>query len=205
MNRKENQFQYIAWVYDFLAKLVFGNSYFKAQLFYLPYLQKNSHVLILGGGTGEILETFKTVKFKGHIDFIEPSNQMLKKAKKRNFSKSDFTITFLQEKAFASKLPKQDTIICNFFLDLFSAKELDLIITSISDQLEQDGKLLVTDFSPPNGKWNQFIFKVMFIFLKITSNISNSSIGDIEKSLSKEFELKEIKRYNKHNIFFSSF
>jgi hypothetical protein len=47
-----NNYDKIAGHYDTLSRLVFFKSQVNAQINQLPYIQWDSHVLIVGGGTG---------------------------------------------------------------------------------------------------------------------------------------------------------
>ncbi|MEZ4686196.1 MAG: hypothetical protein R3B47_09055 [Bacteroidia bacterium] len=57
-------FNRLAPVYDFLASLVFGNRIRQAQRWLLDFIPEGSSILILGGGTGWILEELAE---KAHI------------------------------------------------------------------------------------------------------------------------------------------
>jgi hypothetical protein len=45
-----------AWFYDRLSRLVYGKAIVNTQLYLLGYIQPNSNILIVGGGTGWILD-----------------------------------------------------------------------------------------------------------------------------------------------------
>ena len=53
---KENDFDGIAWCYDFMAKLIFGERLYQASIQWLETLNKLDTVVVLGGGSGKILK-----------------------------------------------------------------------------------------------------------------------------------------------------
>ena len=67
-----NNFNTIAPVYDFLAKMVFGRSLERAQAAFLSDLETKvkAKVLIVGGGTGKVLELLPE-GLDLQIDYVE--------------------------------------------------------------------------------------------------------------------------------------
>ena len=88
-----NDFNFIAPFYDVLARIVFGNAILKAQTTHLSEINENDQVLILGGGTGKLLEH---IPFCDRVDYVEKSEKMIRIAKRRlvnrsvNFVNHDF-------------------------------------------------------------------------------------------------------------------
>ena len=76
-----NDFDPIASWYDRLGKIVFFDRLHIAQKEYLNQLKQGNSLLILGGGTGRILEDIDRLGLNLNIDFVEPSSEMIKKAK----------------------------------------------------------------------------------------------------------------------------
>ena len=54
-------FNTVARPYDFISRLVFGDSLVEAQTSLLHYIPSNSQILIVGGGTGWILEEISKI------------------------------------------------------------------------------------------------------------------------------------------------
>ena len=87
-----NNYDNAAWFYDGLSRLVFGKAIVNAQVYLLPYIQPASKILIVGGGTGWILEKVTalhpaTLK----ITYIEVSAKMMAISAKRNTGANDVT------------------------------------------------------------------------------------------------------------------
>ncbi len=64
MKSTMNGFNRIAGVYDFLAKLVFGKHIRRSQEHFLKMVIQQNKVLVLGGGSGWILESINALAFK---------------------------------------------------------------------------------------------------------------------------------------------
>ena len=76
-----NQFNRIAFLYDFLVQLVFGNCVRRAQLEFLGSLPGGT-ILIIGGGTGWIAEPL--LRRPGiTIHYLEASDKMLERSRRR--------------------------------------------------------------------------------------------------------------------------
>ena len=75
----------VAPFYDLLSHLVFGNSISQALLFLVTAIPANSSVLIIGGGTGQILEEISKKYISGlQITYVEISKKMISLSKKRS-------------------------------------------------------------------------------------------------------------------------
>ena len=193
---KSNRFDLIAPWYDFIGKLVFGNSIIKSQSYFISEIKESHTVLILGGGTGKLLS--QTPKCE-RIHFVDLSQKMIDRAKKRG-SKS--SINFIQADFlthdFASRY---DVIICPFFLDCFNETHLQQAILKVKNLLKEDGKLIVTDFQQTNG--NKFLLKLMHYFFKIFASLESKRL----KSIHQEVELvgfSEVEsKYFYRNMIFS--
>lgn len=118
-----------------------------------------SKVLVLGGGTGRLLESFG----QADITYIELSMPMIERAKKRKTSASvDFIqIDFMDWQS----QDRFDTIICPFFLDLFPSDQLVKVILKLQTHLKPGGQLMVIDFNGKSKVWAQrVLLTAMFFF-----------------------------------------
>ncbi|NJN40867.1 MAG: hypothetical protein HC811_00060 [Flammeovirgaceae bacterium] len=106
----------IAPYYDFLANLVFGNTLIRAQQKFLESIEPNSSILILGGGSGQILTDIDNIVKGCTINFIEISTGMMELARNRKVINN--TIVFDQHLEPSTRT--YDIIIMNFFLDQFT-------------------------------------------------------------------------------------
>src|SRR5688572_7103812 len=83
MKGAKNNFDLIANVYDQLARLIFGKELLKAQCYFLNKVSPDADVLILGGGSGELLNILIRQNPTCRIWYIDASFEMIASAKAR--------------------------------------------------------------------------------------------------------------------------
>ena len=190
-----NNFDRVAPIYDWLAKLVFGDSLLDGQTFFLDLLDNESHLLILGGGSGMLLEELPAVK---DVDYVEKSYEMIQQAKKR---RTENSISFAHQDFLEWETEKQyDFIFCPFFLDCFNEENLKLVISKIQKLLKPEGRLLVTEFEV--GTTNNLLSGLMHFFFRITANLESKRLASIHlKITTHNFELDEEKFFYQNMIF----
>ena len=191
-----NDFDGIAWCYDALKKLVFGDTLDEAASHYIPGIPVGSNVLIIGGGTGRLLNDFPE---EVQITYIEKSGKMLKYARKRSSGEIDFQhIDFLDYQPTHSF----NFVVCPFFLDLFNPKLLNEVIKKIQNTLHPGGQLLVTDFSYRQS----LLISLMYKVFNVVSKISGGKILPIQNLLiNSGFQLIESTTYLNGLVFSSRF
>lgn len=187
-------FDKVALVYDLLAKIAFGKKIKKAQHHYLSLIPDNSHVLIIGGGTGWILTDILSLKKNiQHITYLEASVAMLDQTRQKltiyKASHTDLhfpTITLIH--GTEDDIPTgndYDVIITNFFLDVFQETELQAVMQKLLISLKTNGIWLFSDFNiskkPMNGWWQGLWIKSMYWFFKITCNLNAIHLPDFAK------------------------
>lgn len=189
-----NDFDSIAPFYDRLAKLVFGKSLLNAQIAHISEIREKDHVLVLGGGTGEILEH---IPFCKSVDYVEKSKQMIRRAERRQINLS---INFIQQSFLTVELDKQyDIIICPFFLDCFDHSNLNYVVGKIESLLNTDGRLLVIDFD--KERVNKILLKSMFLFFVAVARLATSELLNIRSELQKNSFVENKIAFGKKGIF----
>lgn len=172
-----SNFNRVSWVYDLLVRIVFGKTLRDAQAHYLKRISNHSKILVIGGGTGIILEDLFKLCPDVHVDFIEASSSMIRIAKKK--VKPNWSIQFIHQTD-TSKLPAEnyDYIIAGFFLDVFTEKQLNVVIQDLKNSLKSDGKLHVTDFHTDmyDWWWSRVLLKSMFIFFRLSVQLESKKL-----------------------------
>lgn len=168
-----NNYDRIAWCYDWLKQLIFGDRLDQASQYFLSDLRPGSSLLILGGGTGKILEY---IPQGVEIHYLEKSGKMIQRTQKRvdrkiNFIQADF-LTHETEQ-------KYDYILCPFFLDTFNQETLELVVNRIKKLLKRNGVLLVSDFT---GKQPSLV-PLMYMFFRLTTRIQANSLPQIHREI----------------------
>ena len=168
----KNAFDRIAGVYDGLAQCVFGADWKEVQFAPSKNLLNKKSILIVGGGTGQLLEGLGS---ENEVVFVELSQKMIQKAKLR---KSPASIDFIHENYFEWHSNQNfDAIIFPFFLDSFSKTSLDKIIEKSRAELKPNGELHVLDFER-SGSFHNLLVRLMFLFFRITTRLESRKLLD---------------------------
>lgn len=178
-----NNYDPIARYYDILSRMVYFRSQLKAQIDQLSFIPANSNLLIVGGGTGWILEEIAKVHPSGlTITYVEISAKMLEKSKKRKVK--DNTVMFVHSAAEEFKTEKTyDVILTAFFFDNFPVEKVKDVFLQYHALLRPGGLWLFSDFyyHPKQGKiWQAFLLKTMYLFFKLISNIEAQVLISME-------------------------
>jgi ubiquinone/menaquinone biosynthesis C-methylase UbiE len=188
-----------AAIYDNLSRLVFGKALVVAQVHLLSHIPANSNVLIIGGGTGWILEEITKLNSSGlNISYVEISEKMTDISRKRNVGNN--RVTFINKPIQQIMLNQQHVIITPFLFDNFTETNLHPLFAHIHTMLKPGGLWLNTDFQL-TGKWWQYILlKSMLLFFKVLCGVESWRIPDVEKQFN-EYEYRIIEA----KTFFSNF
>jgi ubiquinone/menaquinone biosynthesis C-methylase UbiE len=170
-----------AWFYDRLSRLVFGRAIVNAQVYLLQYIPENANILIVGGGTGWILEEITKLQPLGlNITYVEVSVKMTAVSKKRNIGHN--RVVFINESIENVNLPPGfDIVVTPFLFDNFREQTLQKVFINIHALLKPGGLWLNCNFQLSGKWWQQFLLKLMFLFFRIVCNIEASQLPDIER------------------------
>lgn len=190
----------IAPIYDSLASLIYGNKIEKASDFLISAIQEKDEILILGGGTGKILES---IPCDCHVVYIDFSMAMIKKAKKRKFS-CDVEFLNIDFRKYNSSA-KFDSIMCPFFLDNFEAQELEEIFEHLKQFTKTKTKILVADFDTRElTKANNILLHLMLSFFYSLRATKTFKFNKVFEFLDKKKELQKFCKFNQKNGFIVS-
>lgn len=176
----KGNFNNIAPYYDQLSKIVFGDAIVNSQLYLLNFINAKSTILIVGGGTGWILnEISKKYPTGLEITYIEISEKMIELSKKRDFGKNK--VIFINESMQEAVLYQEfDVVITPFVLDNFSNETTKEIFKKIDNKLKSSGKWLFSDFqlSAKHSLWQKPLLRLMYFFFRVMCNIEASSLPE---------------------------
>lgn len=175
----KNNFNIVAPFYDSLAKLVFGYQLELAQRSFLDDIKAGSKVLIVGGGTGKIIEWLPSDS-NLQVDYVELSDAMISRAEQRNLK--DNHVSFCAQDILETS-GSYDVIITNFFLDCFDGDKLDAIIAHVNSSLKVGGQWLVTDFAPPTNARQRILLWAMHTFFQLVTRLESKGLQDIKGRL----------------------
>ena len=169
-----NGFDWLAPIYDPLARVIYGKSIVRAQTCFLDSVSPFSKVLIIGGGTGWLLAELLQDRPECEVWYIESSVNMLSMAKKKNKNSSRVHFILGTEK----DIPACgfDMVITHFFLDLFSPLTLQSVVQRISRSFKPTTLWLVADFVNQGKWWQRFLLKTMYSFFRRTCQIEAGTL-----------------------------
>jgi len=170
-----NGFNKIAFIYDRLAGIVFGESIKNSQRYFIDRIPAEAKILILGGGTGWLLAEILMARPAREIWYVEASSKMIEKSKGKIPAGSNVYFIHGTE----NNIPPDilfDVVITNFYVDLFTDKTLPVVVTKIISTLHEKSFLLVTDFVDGGKWWHKAMLKIMYTFFRFTSGIQGNKL-----------------------------
>ena len=179
-------FNFIAEYYDRIKKLVFGSFLDEASAYFIRELNADSQVLIIGGGSGDLLAQLPAVK---QLVYIDSSIEMIKLAKRNHIkSEVEFVNLDVREVIFSQQF---DVVITPFFLDCFSQKNMEEVVFKLSKQLTKSGYWIQTDFYPKHY-FHKFLIKCMYLFFRYGAKLDILQLPEFEKAFHKgKFKLEK--------------
>ncbi|AKD01997.1 class I SAM-dependent methyltransferase [Pontibacter korlensis] len=181
----DSGFHYVASFYDALARLVYGEALQQAQLALLPFLSQQARVLVIGGGTGWILEQLLQTQKQLDILYLDAAPAMLQRAQQKyeRYQKPQNCHVSFRLGTEQELQPQEqfDVIITPFLLDLFPPSRLQQLMTRLTAALKAHGKWLFADFWPveqPPPWWQQILIRGMYTFFGWLSGVQARKLPD---------------------------
>ena len=171
-----NNFDRIAPIYDKLVNMVFGKAMRRAQTKFLKEIRDHSRVLILGGGTGWLLEELLSVRPECQVTYIDASKKMTDMARKRIDNRHNVAFIHGTEK----EIPTTslfEVVITHFYLDLFSERSCHETCDIIRNHCRAGSLWIACDFVD-RAWWHSAMLKIMYAFFKVTAKLHTKSLPD---------------------------
>jgi ubiquinone/menaquinone biosynthesis C-methylase UbiE len=179
----QNNYDPLAKYYDFLSRLAFGQTEVRAQVEMLSYTKPGDRILIVGGGTGWILDELAAIHPRGlQITYVESSNKMLEAARRRSCGENEVSFVLTPVERFVSE-GLFDCILTGFLFDNFCKARCWWIIQRLSAQLKHGGHWLFADFyySRKDGRlWQRLLLRFMYWLVRLTCHIEANELVDTE-------------------------
>lgn len=169
-----NNYNRIAILYDQLSFLFFGRAQRSAQVALLHHIDRGSRILIVGGGTGWILQEIAKMHPTGlDITYVEISQNMIRLSRRRNAGIN--AVHFVNEaiENFSSATPF-DIVITGFLFDNFSEEKARIVFPLLHSWLKPGGKWLFTDFDAEQARrhyWQRLMLSAMYLFFRPVCNV----------------------------------
>jgi len=175
-----NGYNLIAPYYLFFVKLVFGDLLFKAQTHFLTKNPDPAQILIVGGGSGELLSFCLNQYPKTRITYVESSSKMIELSEKRVSIQDQARVDFQCKSIFEWDTNKKfDLVALPFILDLFSDVNCHKFLLKTKSILREEGSMVVTDFSNNSSKFQKALINFMYLLF--------NSVGATERASLPEF------------------
>lgn len=177
-----NNYDNIAGIYDVLARLVFGRVLQQSQADLLKWLPPKSRVLIVGGGTGWILERI-TADHPAGLDilYVEASAKMASLSRQRKTGGNKVTIICSPVEQCTLTGPF-DIVFTPYLFDNFLPEEAAHIFQLLHHALRPAGRWLFVDFCIDTDRpklWQKLLLRVMYIFFRLTCGVEAKNVVDI--------------------------
>lgn len=194
-----NNYDKIANHYDTLSRLVFFKSQVNAQVNQLQYIPKDSSVLIVGGGTGSILEEITKIYPNGlKIVYVEISAKMIALSQKRDFKNNQVEFVNLGIEDFSTDTVF-DVVLTPFLFDNFAEQRAAKVFNLLNASLKKDGLWFLVDFSlnKNNGNWWKWLLlKSMYSFFKLLGIVEANHLIDMNPYfLNADYQVLELRLY----------
>lgn len=174
---KTNNYDFIAPYYDRLSRMLFFKSQTKAQKEQLSFIENNQKILIVGGGTGWILEEIANIRQNLQITYVEISANMLELAKKRKCGNNKVNFVHLPIEHFTDNV-NYDVILTAFLFDNFGKDKVEYVFLALHQKLKKKGVWLFSDFSDhyKTNIWQYFLLKLMYLFFGKVSSVAATEL-----------------------------
>lgn len=183
-------FDGLARAYRLLEFLAFGRDLERARFAHLARLRECRSILVLGEGDGRCLERLVAAAPRAHVDCLDLSPAMLARAAAR-LAGSDAAarVTFRQADLLAADLrpAHYDAVVTCFFLDCFTARQAESVMTRITGSLRPGAQWLWADFHVPAAgfaRWRARIWLgVLYAFFRWSTGIETRELPPVEPRL----------------------
>jgi len=195
-------YDHIARIYDALSRIVFGQSIVKAQVCLIPHIKPGSKILIVGGGTGWIIERITESQSAGLvIDYVESSQQMIRLSQKRKAGSNTIHIIHAPIESFPLA-HDYDVIFTPFLFDNFTEAKIQMIFDKLNDSLKGDGIWLFADFvvDGDSPTWQKLLLRIMYIFFRATGRIETQHLVKMDSYFSSGYHSTYERYYYAHFI-----
>lgn len=181
----DSGFHRVATFYDRLARLVYGNALEQAQLALLPYVPRQAKVLVIGGGSGWVLEQLLRTQKQLDILYLDAAPAMLQLAQQRfeKYKSPHNSAVHFRLGTEQTLQPHEqfDVVFTPFLLDLFPPQRLRLLMQKLAAALVPGGGWLFADFWPvqqPLLWWQCLLVFGMYTFFGLLSGVKARKLPD---------------------------
>lgn len=179
-----NNYDSIANYYDRIHHLFYGQAEINAQVELLDYVRPGDRLLIIGGGTGWILEKIAAIFPSGlEITYIEGSGRMMERTKRRKWGQNRVElVTSAVEEWKGEK--EYDCVLTGLFFDNFEDAHALRIVREVTPWLKNGGYWLESDFYYPKGRgklWQAILLWLMYVSARLICRVEARRLPDMDR------------------------
>jgi ubiquinone/menaquinone biosynthesis C-methylase UbiE len=170
----------LAFGYDALKWVVFGSAPLQAECHFLDQIPIGASILIVGGGTGALLEAIAAIHPRGlRIVYVDASPKMVARAQKRNVGDNHvtFIVAAFETVQFHSTF---DVVITSFLLDNFEGAALQRLLHGLRKAMAPGGRWLDTDFCEPKTLSQKLLMKTMYVFFGTFCGVAATKLENVD-------------------------
>lgn len=162
---------------------MFGNVIRRAQQDAVAFIPPDAKILIVGGGTGWIIEEISKQHSSGlAITYIDKSEKMVALSRTRHTGTN--SVDYLSGAIEDLPLPIEtfDIVFTPFILDCLSEPLLGSVIGKLDHCLKPGGLWLFADFhlSANSMLWQRMLLKLMYLFFTLTTSIGATRLAPVD-------------------------
>lgn len=184
-----NNYDKIANYYDRIHHLFYGQAEINAQVELLDYVRPGDRLLILGGGTGWILEKIGAIFPSGlRITFVESSARMMELTKARKWGQNEVELVLTTVEEWKGEM-EYDCVLTGLFFDNFKDAHAAAIVRQVTPYLKNGGYWLESDFYYPRkrGKlWQAILLYSMYISARMICGVEAKRLPDMDRIFGEE-------------------
>lgn len=170
----------IAPYYALMERLSFGSLLASLRRRYLNELGSARHVLVLGGGDGRALKDLLAACPRAQVDYVDCSRRMLELARRRAGSAR---VKYYLADALEWPMLQDyyDAVVTHFFLDCFTAPELDRLSRRLSVSAKPDANWVISEFRIPHtwlASAARGLIGLMYCFFGLLTGLKTNRLED---------------------------
>ncbi|MDG2455479.1 MAG: class I SAM-dependent methyltransferase [Bacteroidia bacterium] len=177
----KNTYNFVAPYYSWLSYTVHGKDLINIQLDLIETLPDQGNILIMGGGSGDIIPHLYKHSPHLKIDYIDASSKMIALAQTKKTAGQQ--ISFIHADTIPKPNYRYDAVFCAFFLDLYAEEEILNWLSAFDAVCTPKYSLHVADFQLNNSVkfrfWRMILIRLSILFFKLTTNHSTWKLEDI--------------------------
>lgn len=172
MDIKFRSYEPVAFFYDWLSHAFSLGQIRQSKLSQIELLKSGNKVLYAGAGWGE--DAIAAAKNGVNVTCIDMSKSMIERAE-NNFKSNNCTAEFICKNVMNHKREGYyDVITANYFLNIFTEKEMRIVFSHLIKLLKPGGKILIADFAQCQGNIAYRLFQKHYY---LSANIFYWMIG----------------------------